>query len=166
MTEMTQAARDVLAERQRQIEAEGFDASHDDHHGAGQMATAAGCYALFPAAYPVDAQPPKGWPWAETWWKPRDKRRNLVRAAALILAEIERLDRAEAAARHDAREWMDWQNGGAVIRDERLYEAEMRDGSTKIVRGVVVSAGEADLVPEDDDGTSVAADVIRLRLVD
>lgn len=73
-------------------------------------------------------------------------------------------DAVEAGA--PTREWMDWQKGGAVIHDERLYEAEMRDGSTKIVRGVVVSAGEADLVPEDDDSTSVAAGVIRLRLVD
>ena len=33
------------------------------------------------------------WPWAAEWWKPKDCRRNLVRAGALILAEIERLDR-------------------------------------------------------------------------
>lgn len=35
------------------------------------------------------------WPWDREWWKPKDRRRNLVRAAALLIAEIERLDRAE-----------------------------------------------------------------------
>lgn len=36
------------------------------------------------------------WPWtgwATEWFKPKDDRYNLVRAAALLLAEIERLDR-------------------------------------------------------------------------
>lgn len=36
------------------------------------------------------------WPWAGDWWKPKDRRRDLVRAAALLVAEIERLDRATA----------------------------------------------------------------------
>lgn len=36
------------------------------------------------------------WPWSGEWWKPKDRRRDLVRAAALIVAEIERLDRAAA----------------------------------------------------------------------
>ena len=31
--------------------------------------------------------------WSKDWWKPKDKRRDLIRAAALIVAEIERLDR-------------------------------------------------------------------------
>jgi hypothetical protein len=34
------------------------------------------------------------WPWADKDWKPKDRRRDLIRAAALIVAEIERLDRA------------------------------------------------------------------------
>jgi hypothetical protein len=34
------------------------------------------------------------WPWHDDWWKPKDRRRDLIRAAALIVAEIERLDRA------------------------------------------------------------------------
>lgn len=38
----------------------------------------------------------KHWPlsWAKSWLKPKDRRRDLIRAAALIIAEIERLDRA------------------------------------------------------------------------
>lgn len=34
-----------------------------------------------------------GWPWADEWWKPKDRRADLVRAGALILAEIDRIDR-------------------------------------------------------------------------
>ncbi|MBQ1766120.1 MAG: hypothetical protein IIZ92_24935, partial [Aquincola sp.] len=38
--------------------------------------------------------PPADWPWGLKWWKPRGRRTNLVKAAALTIAEIERLDRA------------------------------------------------------------------------
>jgi len=37
---------------------------------------------------------PDVWPWGGFTWKPTTPRRDLVKAAALILAEIERLDRA------------------------------------------------------------------------
>lgn len=45
--------------------------------------------------YQADGMP-DAWPttWAEDWWKPKNPRRDLVRAAALLIAEIERLDRA------------------------------------------------------------------------
>lgn len=90
----TSAARDVLAERQRQINVEGWTPEHDDRHTTGALATAAGCYAMFTLAYPP-GDPVSFWPWSPSWWKPSDEsRRNLVKAGALILAEIERLDRA------------------------------------------------------------------------
>lgn len=85
--EVTTAARDVLAERSRQIEAEGWTPEHDDQHKAGELAKAATCYA---SVYPLAAS---YWPWDLKWWKPSDRRRNLVKAGALIIAEIERLDR-------------------------------------------------------------------------
>jgi hypothetical protein len=34
------------------------------------------------------------WPWDDEWFKLTDPRRDLIKAAALIIAEIERLDRA------------------------------------------------------------------------
>jgi hypothetical protein len=37
---------------------------------------------------------PARWPWSQDWWKPTNPRRDLVKAGALIAAEIERLDRA------------------------------------------------------------------------
>ena len=91
---VTDAARDVLAERQRQISAEGWTPDHDDEHDTGSLAAAAGCYAMYTLAYPA-GDPHHNWPWDKAWWKPSaDRRRNLVKAGALILAEIERLDRA------------------------------------------------------------------------
>ena len=83
-----QAWRDVQAERQRQISAEGWTPEHDDAHTKRELAAAATCYA---SVYPLAAS---YWPWDLEWWKPTDHRRNLVKAGALILAEIERLDRA------------------------------------------------------------------------
>jgi hypothetical protein len=108
----TDAARDVLAERARQIAVEGWTPKHDDEHSSGEMAMAAACYAA-PRKIRAQFTVPCGcrsvgecthmtfpklkwtwaWPWSSEWWKPRTPRENLVRAGALILAEIERLDR-------------------------------------------------------------------------
>ncbi|MFH7191305.1 hypothetical protein ACHWGL_30855, partial [Klebsiella pneumoniae] len=41
----TQVAADVLAERRRQVEAEGWSPEHDDAHGRGEIARAACSYA-------------------------------------------------------------------------------------------------------------------------
>ena len=100
MRAMTQAARDVLAERRRQIEKEGWTPEHDDQHVNGGLAAAAACYAMQAANDTRGIATrivPAPWPWARRWWKPKDQRRNLVKAAALILSEIERLDRAAGA---------------------------------------------------------------------
>lgn len=88
---------DVLAERIRQVEAEGWTAEHDDAHDKGEMATVAACYALHAGGFSAEAVMeiwPK--PWGRLWWKPNTPRRDLVKAGALILAEIERLDRLAA----------------------------------------------------------------------
>ena len=84
------AARDVLAERARQVSQEGWTPEHDDQHDGMELAFAASCYAVADEGEPPNAV----WPWPIEWWKPRSHRENLVRAGALILAEIERLDRA------------------------------------------------------------------------
>lgn len=98
---------DVIAERQRQVSAEGWTPDHDDTHHNNEMAFAAACYAFHAAAaswdleddgIDYDSHPvPKNWPWEPEWWKPKSARADLVRAGALILAEIERLDRAASA---------------------------------------------------------------------
>ncbi len=92
---MTKAAQDVLSERERQKSAEGWTPEHDDAHSDGDLAKAAACYAAPRFHTNTELKVgPIGWPWSWEWWKPKDRRRDLVRAGALILAEIERLDRA------------------------------------------------------------------------
>lgn len=82
----------VIAERFRQIEAEGWSLEHDDHHHApGDLARAGACYALF--AGTANPTAPGLWHWSADWWKPAGFRRDLVRSAALILAEGEKFDR-------------------------------------------------------------------------
>lgn len=99
---------DIARERDRQIHAEGWTADHDDSHEGGQIARAAACYAI------GDTHVQRGWgdewhsggsssariklwPWDPEWWKPKKRRHDLVRAAALLVAEIERLDRIAAS---------------------------------------------------------------------
>jgi len=101
----------IAAERRRQIDAEGWTPEHDDRHVMGEMLMAATSYQSIAQASIVatalgsefDAanQPPTSiWPWHPEWWKPSDDPvRNLVRAGALIAAEIDRLQRAAAPAR-------------------------------------------------------------------
>ena len=101
------ALNDIAAERHRQSAMEGWDNEHDDSHTNGELALAAAAYVI--AGRPVHTDDPrrKGasvsvdplnlWPWSRDWWKPSDVRRNLVRAAALLVAEIERLDRKSVA---------------------------------------------------------------------
>lgn len=93
---VSSALADVIAERRRQIAVEGWTPEHDDEHGRGEMALAAACYARHAIVPPALSDVPATWPWGASWWKPGDPRRMLVKAAALILAEIERLDRAAA----------------------------------------------------------------------
>ncbi|MGU0737577.1 hypothetical protein ACSESU_13795 [Pseudomonas aeruginosa] len=93
-----QAWLDVQAERRRQVDAEGWTPEHDDKHSHGEMARAAACYALAGSSAPNDGTAALlvslAWPWDEQWWKPTSARRDLIKACALTLAEIERLDRA------------------------------------------------------------------------
>lgn len=108
-----QVVAEIAAERERQVSAEGFDTEHDDDHDRGELALAAACYATPILLYKQDdfanavhfVDP---WPWDGEWDRrpyhgnsvepnkklnTKERRRQLVKAAALIVAEIERLDR-------------------------------------------------------------------------
>ena len=92
----SQAEQDVLAERQRQIDVEGWTPEHDDEHYAGALSAAAACYILAGnKRNPFKEDWFPFWPWDTKWWRPKSERENLVRAGALIFAEIERIDRKE-----------------------------------------------------------------------
>jgi hypothetical protein len=77
----------IAAERQRQIDAEGYDAAHDDAHDNGDIAEAALAYLTCSAAY---------WPWEPSLFKREGRVRDLEKSGALIAAEIDRLLRARA----------------------------------------------------------------------
>ena len=87
-------SQEIAAERQRQIEVEGYtlieDQVHNDH---GQLARAAAAYCLCAGGHSTTTAS-MWWPpgWSYEMFKPKSPRRDLVRAAALIIAEIERLD--------------------------------------------------------------------------
>lgn len=98
-TVFSKAAIDVLAERQRQQLAEGWTTEHDDEHSCGEMALAASSYALYAHRKPIAPAIPFNWPWEPEWFKQQGPRRDLVKAGALILAEIERIDRAAAGGK-------------------------------------------------------------------
>ena len=85
----------IAAERDRQRTAEAFDAKHDAAHQWGELRDAAICYVQAANAHsPQEFR----WPWDSGCWKPKDRIRNLVRAGALIAAEIDRLEAAALAA--------------------------------------------------------------------
>lgn len=88
----------VYKERGRQIHGEGFSIAHDDTHARGELAKAAVCYAVFDKSPISESIFIKNfWPWSWAWWKPDTRIRNLVKAAALLCAEIDRLLRLEKA---------------------------------------------------------------------
>jgi hypothetical protein len=58
----------------------------------------------------VRSQWPGGWDWS--WFKPTTPRRDLVKAGALIVAEIERLDRTTPAPAGDVPGEAQTQEGG------------------------------------------------------
>lgn len=95
----------IVAERQRQVEQEGWSPEHDDEHDGGELMAAARCYSGLhhPSGRGVPRREdgtPLGWPWDAEWWKPKDAERDLARAGALLLAERDRLDRAGGATAH------------------------------------------------------------------
>lgn len=101
-------AEQIQAERNRQMLDEHFDAAHDDEHARGELILASIGYAMeaIPQFIPIEVRvgvvtrvedddtPPDWWPWEESWWKPStDPVVNLVKAGALIAAEIDRIQR-------------------------------------------------------------------------
>lgn len=111
-------ASEILAERLRQVKTEGWSLVHDDAHYRGEMARAAAAYAVASTgsedgrgtqvdvhgfsrgirSFRIGWFDPVSmlWPWETRWLKKDGARRMLVKAAALLIAEIERLDRRAA----------------------------------------------------------------------
>ncbi len=98
----------IILERISQQSEKGWSAKHDDErHVRGDLAEAAATYAIPPELREALVAVGKSsnlplwkalWPWGHQWWKPKpnDRIRELVKAGALIAAEIDRLQRAKA----------------------------------------------------------------------
>ena len=87
----------IAKERARQIAEEECTDENDDRLVNGELVQAASAYQIFsPNEYCAHAAQTI-WPWSGKSWKPsNDPIRNLVKAGALIAAEIDRLNRAKA----------------------------------------------------------------------
>jgi len=105
----------IALERKRQIDHEGWTEEHDDKHSQGELAKAASIYATITqenVMCRIENLSYYGWPWDAGWFKPFsdppkddpryensfpsvDRIRCLVKAGALIAAEIDRLQRLE-----------------------------------------------------------------------
>ena len=91
----------IRKERDRQINEEGWDINSDiKEHDGGELGIAGACYALpIGFRYVLKTTPsfkdesPDFWPWDNAWWKPTPDNRikELIKAGALIAAEIDRL---------------------------------------------------------------------------
>lgn len=90
----------IAAERQRQIDQEGWTPERDNAYQCGELRKAAYAYVIYGENVLCPAgRPPACWPWAPEWWKPsHDPSRNLAKAGALLAAEIDRLERKEQVA--------------------------------------------------------------------
>lgn len=89
-----------MAERVRQVVQEGLTVQRDvEQYHRNELIKAAYCYVLSAAGRDylepgehLPRRPPEAWPWDERWWKPNeDPVRDLVKAGALIAAEIDRI---------------------------------------------------------------------------
>ncbi|ECA0402321.1 hypothetical protein EIL26_10590 [Salmonella enterica subsp. enterica serovar Newport] len=102
--QVSAAATDVIAERQRQITDEGFTPEQDDKYDREELVSAAISYIRLATIWkdkdPVSYRnccPPMSWPWSPEWWKPTNPRRDMIKGIALLIAALERRDRKEAA---------------------------------------------------------------------
>lgn len=88
----------IRRERQRQIEEKGYDARHDFREPLNSIVAAAVSYAMCD----IDMKEAEAWwQWDFRHWKPKDRKRNLVRAGALIAAAIDKIQMEEQLERYE-----------------------------------------------------------------
>lgn len=93
----------IAKERDRQINEEGFDATHDDDHAPDGLPRAAAAYMISAASSSHSGGfrnllmdiAETIWPWEAYLFKPSGGVKDLVRAGALVLAAIDRENRNE-----------------------------------------------------------------------
>lgn len=90
-SDVPQAWLDVIEERRRQRAELGYTPGHDDAYIFDELPRAAIAYIMW--TYNKSQAIPPMWLWSMEHWKPKTPRENVVRAIALLIAEVERMDR-------------------------------------------------------------------------
>lgn len=85
----------IEKERKRQVSEKGYTAKHDDAHKSGQIANHAAALATTWLDC-VDTMYPYSEEAIKMGLKNQDRKTQLIKAGALIVAELERLERLEA----------------------------------------------------------------------
>lgn len=97
------ALRSIISERVKQVDRHGRTIERDlETNAPHDLPLAAASYLnaaidQLTGEINVSEADPATWPWDPEHWKPEDARTNLVKAAALIWAAIDRLDHAPGA---------------------------------------------------------------------
>lgn len=100
----SKALLDVIKERNRQVNVEEHTHANDDQYQSNELIRGSHSYVghviarswtyseSTPEKYQSE-EPSEFWPWPDETWKPKSPREDLIRATALLLAELERMDR-------------------------------------------------------------------------
>lgn len=88
---LTKGVKEIAEERRRQIEDLGYTREHDRNHQGAELIRAALSY-LAAADFGDNPPLPFDWPFDPKSWRPEDRRNNLIRAGALIAAELDRME--------------------------------------------------------------------------
>lgn len=105
---VSKAIKDVVSERSRQKNGEFYSDAQDDSYVNNELTRGSASYVNHvigrswihvskPSVYQNELVPDL-WPWSEQSWKPKSPRQDLVRATALLIADIERIDRQELSS--------------------------------------------------------------------
>lgn len=97
MNKFKEGADLIREERRRQIEQEGYDARHDFREPLNSIIAGAISYAMCD----IDQEEALAWwKWDYAFFKPKDRKRNLIRAGALIAAALDKLQYEERFAEY------------------------------------------------------------------
>lgn len=146
----------ILAECRHQEE-KGFSAEHDDEHREGELAAAAATYAMIGEMAQCETGARRKeiadrlWPWTNRCPQPGaiDPRTALVRAGALIVAELARLER---------RDTQDLRNA--------IVDALKSSAETRQRLGFTDDEGELDQVPARRDRLRATLDPVTSAMED
>lgn len=158
----------IRQERVRQVREEGWSALHDTQWRDGQLVQAAICYALTGMGDRLVSK--MFWPWDSSWYKPHFDDSDLVRAGALIAAELDRRRGCELGKTAVGPKVV------CLCGSTRFWREFQRAGLEETMKGhIVLSIGAAsgsddehfgNLPQEEYDRVKTMLDELHLRKID